>query len=760
MRIPFPSRGKKVAGSVTDSFDQPAPAAKPPPIGGKFLGRQTSRAVASESSTSRTTSALASLTRFHSRPASHSTASNGSTRERINDDSELSNNSSNLPAIGSSELPRLAPNVCPSTSNMSTGNIVASQATSTPAISYPARVSSSGRTSPRSDLTRKRPPKGLVGLQNLGNTCPTKGALANAFGDLIKALWTGDKFTATRPVELKRVIGKVASRFTGYDQQDAQEFLRFLLDGLHEDLNRVKKKPAYYEIKDRPDAKDRDVSDEYWKFYLDRNASALSELFCGQLRSEIHCGTCSHRSLCFDVFWDLSLPVPKKPGKSSASSHLRITSSFFSGGRTASASSDSSSSSSSPSSGGMSIHDCLKAYTEQEFLSDDAAYYCAKCKTHRSVSKRISVYRLPNVLVLHLKRFSFSTFSRDKVSTSISFPAQSLDLAEYCANDAVVDGSTLYDLTGIVHHMGSLNGGHYTAECLNADTQEWFDFNDSSVTAIKKPELYSSSACASSLSALDKRGFPYRLNAEYSVSTVAVRLTKPECAISFSNSLSTTLTSSTPIPDSTSEMSRTTLSLAVAAAAVAVVSARPAYVALLPNGGKVPGVEALGHVNPSGGGPNNDFGLDFVSAGKSWTKEFCEKDSDGDGQTNGQELGDPCCEWVENSNAVVKWSTGVSHPGNATSKSDPSLWTNIACGSSSGSNSNSTATISSSSTGSSTGTVEAGSTTSSTTGGTTPATDAASSASAASSSSSSASAVTPAMYSAVGLIAAVATFFV
>ncbi|KAL4145359.1 hypothetical protein PRNP1_013031 [Phytophthora ramorum] len=522
VHIRNPLRSKRVAGSVTDSFDHPPAAAKPPPIGGKFLGRPANRAVALENSSSRASAALASLTRFHPR---QTTASGSSVRERNTDELDVGNNA-NLPTIGTSELPRLAPNVGPSTGNMTTSNIVTSQPTTTPAISYPARVSSSGRTSSHNDLTRKRHPQGLVGLQNLGNTCfmnsclqcvsnlpaivkyfqpdlfereineasPTKGALANAFGDLIKALWTGDKFTATRPVELKRVIGKVASRFTGYDQQDAQEFLRFLLDGLHEDLNRVKKKPAYYEIKDRPEAKDRDVSDEYWKFYLERNASALSELFCGQLRSEIRCETCNHRSVCFDVFWDLSLPVPKRNGKSSAASHLRMSSSFFSGGRTASATSDATPSSSTSPGGGMSIHDCLRAYTEQEFLSDDASYYCAKCKAHRSVAKKISVYRLPNVLVLHLKRFSYSTFSRDKVSTNISFPAQCLDIAEYCANDAVVDGSTQYDLTGIVHHMGSLNGGHYTAECLNADTQEWFDFNDASVTAIKKPELYSSSA--------------------------------------------------------------------------------------------------------------------------------------------------------------------------------------------------------------------------------------------------------------------------
>ncbi|RLN93527.1 hypothetical protein BBJ28_00020623 [Nothophytophthora sp. Chile5] len=506
IRNPFP-RGKKASPVLSDSID-PSSVAKAPTIGGKFLGRPSNRGVTQQaastdsrgsSRTASASSALASLTRFHSRNANqsaassasfHSQSSNGSTcssRERNNDELESGSNASiaSLPSIGNGELPRLISNV--GASNVS-GNIVTSQATTTSAISYAPRCVSNIPA-----LVKYFHP-GLHSRE-INDASPSKGALANAFGDLIKALWSGDKFSATRPVELKRVIGTVASRFTGYDQQDAQEFLRFLLDGLHEDLNRVKKKPAYYEIKDRVDAKDRDISDEYWNFYLERNASALSELFCGQLRSEIRCGTCNHRSLCFDVFWDLSLPVPKKPGKGSASSHLRLSGSFFSGGsRTSSGAEDGTSSGDAVKPGGVSIHDCLKSYTEQEFLTDDAAYYCGKCKTHRSVAKKISVYRLPNVLVLHLKRFSFSSFSRDKVSTAINFPAQSLDLAEYCASDAVIDGSTLYDLTGVVHHMGSLNGGHYTAECLNGDLQEWFDFNDGSVSAVKKPELTSSSA--------------------------------------------------------------------------------------------------------------------------------------------------------------------------------------------------------------------------------------------------------------------------
>ncbi|KAG1712793.1 hypothetical protein DVH05_000528 [Phytophthora capsici] len=202
-------------------------------------------------------------------------------------------------------------------------------------------------------------------------------------------------------------------------------------------------------------------------------------------------------------------------------------------------------------------------------------------------------------------------------------------------------------------------------------------------------------------------------------------------------------------------MSRATLSIALVATAAVIVNARPTYVARLPNGDNVSGVAALGHVDPAGGGANNQFGLDFASAGEEWTTEFCQMDSDGDGQTNGQELGDPCCEWVQDSNAVVQWTEGVSHPGDSSSTSDESLWASVTCGSST---SNSTTTTGS---GSSTGTVDAGTPTTDNTDAATSSSAAATSApsNAAGSSSSAASAVTPAMYSAVGVAAAIAAFF-
>ncbi|GMF22257.1 unnamed protein product [Phytophthora lilii] len=102
------------------------------------------------------------------------------------------------------------------------------------------------------------------------------------------------------------------------------------------------------------------------------------------------------------------------------------------------------------------------------------------------------------------------------------------------------------------------------------------------------------------------------------------------------------------------------------------------YVSMIPNGANVPGVAALGHVNPNGDGTVNGFGEDFAGAFYVWTKELCNKDSDGDGQTNGQELGDPCCEW-DLLDTSARWTEGVSHPGNASDTADESLWAAIEC---------------------------------------------------------------------------------
>jgi dopamine beta-monooxygenase len=89
------------------------------------------------------------------------------------------------------------------------------------------------------------------------------------------------------------------------------------------------------------------------------------------------------------------------------------------------------------------------------------------------------------------------------------------------------------------------------------------------------------------------------------------------------------------------------------------------YQTKIPNGNKVVDDDGVlfggvGHTRMSGGGKLNPFGRDFANAGYKWTKSLCEKDSDGDGKTNGQELGDPKCIWKP---GETPQHSCTSHPG-------------------------------------------------------------------------------------------------
>ena len=95
------------------------------------------------------------------------------------------------------------------------------------------------------------------------------------------------------------------------NQHDSQELLSRLLDGLHEDLNLIQKKP-YIEDKDYTDKDDcPDVAKTFWINFLKRNYSKIVNLFYGQFRAEIKCPKCSYVSVKYDPYELISLPVPK-----------------------------------------------------------------------------------------------------------------------------------------------------------------------------------------------------------------------------------------------------------------------------------------------------------------------------------------------------------------------------------------------------------------------------------------------------------------
>jgi len=151
----------------------------------------------------------------------------------------------------------------------------------------------------------------------------------------------------------------------------------------------------------------------------------------------------------------------------------------------------------------LTLDQCLENFTQPERLDEDNKWYCSRCKDHVRAEKKMTLWRLPNILVIHLKRFEFrNALRREKLDSLVEFPLGGLDMSKYCGslsvqqnngderislqNEFVVnDIPAVYDLFGVVNHYGRMGFGHYNAyarrwnECKMED--EWMLFDDSSV---------------------------------------------------------------------------------------------------------------------------------------------------------------------------------------------------------------------------------------------------------------------------------------
>ncbi|KAI8075313.1 hypothetical protein BC940DRAFT_287994 [Gongronella butleri] len=143
---------------------------------------------------------------------------------------------------------------------------------------------------------------------NRNNALGLQGDLAMSYGRLVHQLWRGQAGRVT-PRDFRYHIGRFHAEFQAYQRQDSQELLAFLLDGMHEDLNRIAIKP-YMELPDLDDTPDADVAKMQWDYHQSRNDSVIVDLFHGQFKSSLTCQDCGKSSMAFDPFMYLSLPIP------------------------------------------------------------------------------------------------------------------------------------------------------------------------------------------------------------------------------------------------------------------------------------------------------------------------------------------------------------------------------------------------------------------------------------------------------------------
>jgi ubiquitin C-terminal hydrolase len=117
---------------------------------------------------------------------------------------------------------------------------------------------------------------------NKKNPIGMKGEIAISFGEIMKDVWSGS-YSDIGPRDLKLKLAKYAPQFIGYNQHDSQEFLAFLLDGLHEDLNRIVEKP-YVPVPDQDNMLEDLQAREFWNNHKKRNDSIIVDLFQGNYR--------------------------------------------------------------------------------------------------------------------------------------------------------------------------------------------------------------------------------------------------------------------------------------------------------------------------------------------------------------------------------------------------------------------------------------------------------------------------------------------
>ncbi|XP_041824172.1 ubiquitin carboxyl-terminal hydrolase 12A [Melanotaenia boesemani] len=225
--------------------------------------------------------------------------------------------------------------------------------------------------------------------------------------------------------------------FDNYMQQDAHEFLNYLLNTIADLLQEERKQEK---------TNGRLANGTLDSQNNNSNATPaptwVHEIFQGTLTNETRCLTCETISSKDEDFLDLSVDVEQN----------------------------------------TSITHCLRGFSNTETLCSEYKYYCEECRSKQEAHKRMRVKKLPMILALHLKRFKYMEQLQryTKLSYRVVFP---LELRLFNTSGDATNPERLYDLVAVVVHCGSgPNRGHYIAIVKSHDF--WLLFDDDIVEKI------------------------------------------------------------------------------------------------------------------------------------------------------------------------------------------------------------------------------------------------------------------------------------
>lgn len=150
----------------------------------------------------------------------------------------------------------------------------------------------------------------------------------------------------------------------------------------------------------------------------------------------------------------------------------------------------------------VTLERCIELFSEAEILEEDDFWYCGSCKEHVAAQKQLTLWKLPKVLIFHLKRFHYRqsnshySIRRDKINKLVDYQVENLDMSPFVIDpkEACNGVPPNYELCGVVNHMGSMSFGHYTAYVKHPDKKDeskWRLADDSHVRDVRPASVVS-----------------------------------------------------------------------------------------------------------------------------------------------------------------------------------------------------------------------------------------------------------------------------
>lgn len=326
--------------------------------------------------------------------------------------------------------------------------------------------------------------KGVVGIQNMGNTCYSNSTLqllrassewnvfcitndfveklknkpddSNkriilAYQDILKAVWSAYKPAYVRPLGFisevrKAVQGTVYEMFGMPMQNDSHEYLVYLLDHFHEAL---KTETVYVEkeICGTEYEKMHIMAENSWNKFLSKNTSEVVDLFFGTMRKTVECLTCHNKTYTWEIFNSLKVPCD-----------------------------------------GVTFQDWIHNEVNECSTIDD--YRCDKCNGKHPAKKYSHLWKLPTNLFITVHRFHYNGH---KNMTQCPYNGDNLSFSGHFAEESNdPQRNALYELRGVSDHHGTHMGGHYTAQFKHPISGEWWWFDDENSQQLPHPQFSSS----------------------------------------------------------------------------------------------------------------------------------------------------------------------------------------------------------------------------------------------------------------------------